>query len=394
MKISRKQTIPHRTWLEIDLQAVSRNTATLKSLLKEEAAMMAVVKSNAYGHGMVDCAKAALKGGADWLAVDELAEALELRAEGIKAPILVFGFTLPELYADAAAKNVSLTISSLETLQALAKAKPVAKGRRLKVHIKLDTGLHRQGIPESQVQQAVRIASGDGFAANAVLEGAYTHFAVMEDPAHEGYSRAQAESFKASVAQFQAKGLSPITHASASSGLLFSKDFHFDMARAGISLYGLWPSPEIEVHMKRVDPKLALVPVLSWKSVVSEVKLVPKGSRIGYDLTYEAPDDMRIAVMPVGYWHGFPRSLSNAGEVMVGGKRARVLGRVSMDMAVIDVTEIPSAKRGDEIVIIGAQGSGRGKDRISAEDIAVRAGTINYEIVTRINPLIPRIYKK
>lgn len=386
----KRQATSHRTWLETDLSAISRNAATLKSLLAESASLMAVVKSNAYGHGMAESAAAALRGGADWLAVDELAEALELRAAGIKAPVLVLGFTLPQLYAHAAAKNVSITISSLDSLQALAKAKPAAKGKRLKVHLKLDTGLHRQGVPEALVQQAVRIVSGEGFAANAVLEGAYTHFAAMEDPAREGYSRMQAESFRSSVAQLRAKGFAPLTHASASSGILFSKDYHFDMARAGIALYGLWPSPEIEAHMRRADPKLSLVPALSWKTVIGEVKLVERGSRIGYDLTYEAPRDLRIAVMPVGYWHGFPRSLSNAGEVLVGGRRCKVLGRVSMDMAVIDVTDVPSAKQGDEVVILGPQG----RDRISAEDIAARAGTINYEIVTRINPLIPRIFKK
>jgi alanine racemase len=394
MKTSKKQPAPHRTWLETDLSAISRNAAALKSLLAPKASLMAVVKSNAYGHGMVESAVAALKGGADWLAVDELAEALELRSEGIKAPVLVLGFTLPELYAHAAAKGVSVTISSLETLQGLAKAKAAAKGKRLKVHLKLDTGLHRQGIPEAQVQQAVRLAASEGFAANAVLEGAYTHFAAMEDPAYESYSRMQAESFRSAVEQLKAKGFSPITHASASSGLLFSQDFHFDMARAGIALYGLWPSPEIEAYMRRADPELALVPALSWKTVIGEVKLVPKGSRIGYDLTFEAARDSRIAVMPVGYWHGFPRSLSNAGEVLVGGRRAKVLGRVSMDMAVIDVTDVPSAKQGDQVVILGSQANGKSSDRISAEDIASRAGTINYEIVTRINPLIPRIFKK
>ncbi|MDP1625183.1 MAG: alanine racemase [bacterium] len=375
----------YRTWLEVNLGAIARNTAVLKSALSGRAAMMAVVKSNAYGHGMVECAKAALKGGADWIAVDELAEALELRTSGIKSPVLVLGFTMPELYETAAKKGVSLTISSLDSLRALAKAKLF---RRLKIHVKFDTGLHRQGIPESQVQQAVRVMEGKTFETKAIIEGAYTHFAAMEDPAHEDYSLKQAGAFKSVIFRLREKGFTPITHASASSGLLFSPDYYFDMARAGIAIYGLWPSPEIEAHSRRVLPGISLTPVLSWKTIVNEVKLVPKGALIGYDLTCEATRDSRIAVIPVGYWHGFPRSLSNSGEVLVGGKLAKVLGRVSMDMTVIDVTDIPLVKAGDEVVLLGKQG----KTSISAEALASRAGTINYEIVTRINPLLPRVY--
>lgn len=375
----KKQPKPHlRTWVEVDYKAIENNARTLKSLLVDEAAMMAVVKSNAYGHGMVASAKAALRGGADWLGVDEISEGFELRKKGIKAPILVLGYTLPELYKSAAEKNISLSISSLESLQNLSKMR---LSKKLRIHLKFETGLNRQGIPESHIQQAIRIACQAKFP--AVVEGAYTHFAAMEDPMRESYSKKQAEALRSAVAKLHAKGFAPITHASASSGILFKKEFHFDMSRAGIVLYGLWPSREIRLWAKGTE----IVPALSWKTIVSEVKLVKKGSKIGYDLTHEAARDSRIAIIPVGYWHGLRRSLSNNGAVLVGGKRANILGRVSMDMTIIDVTDIPSVKQGDETVLIGRQG----KEAISVEEVAEKTGTINYEVVTQINPLIPRV---
>ncbi len=383
-----------RTWIEVDYKAIEKNARTLKALLADEVAMMAVVKSNAYGHGMVESARACLRGGATWLGVDEVTEAFELRAKGVKAPILVLGYTLPELYKEAAKKKISLTISSLDSLRALAKTRLSPK---LRIHLKFDTGLHRQGILETHVQQMVRIISAKGFP--AIIEGAYTHFAVMEDPMMQEYSKMQARAFRAMVAKLNQKGFAPITHASASSGILFSKDFHFDMSRAGIALYGLWPSPEIRkwatsVGDTSVAPKL--VPALSWKTIVTEVKLVNRGVRVGYDLTYETNRPSRLAIIPLGYWHGLPRSLSGTNakpglQVLVCGHRASVVGRISMDMAAIDVTDIPSIKQGDEVVVIGSQIAGGKTETITAEEVAERAGTINYEIVTRINPLIPRI---
>ncbi len=378
--MKKPQTQPSRTWVEVDRGAIENNARTLKALLSEGTALMAVVKSNAYGHGMAASAEAALRGGAEWLAVDEVAEALELRSKGVKAPILVLGYTLPELYKAAVAKNISLTVSSLESLQNVARMRFSKKPR---IHLKFDTGLHRQGILESHVQQAIRIASAKGFP--GIIEGAYTHFAVMEDPMRQDYSKMQVRAFKAIMAKLEAKGFAPITHASASSGILFSKDFHFDMCRAGIALYGLWPSPEIR---KWADGTV-LAPALSWKTIVSEVKLVGKGVKVGYDLTFETLRPSRLAVIPVGYWHGLPRSLSNKGHVLVCGKKAAIIGRVSMDMSIIDVTDVASVEQGSEVTIIGVQG----KESIAADEVAKEAGTINYEVTTRINPLIPRVYR-
>lgn len=368
----------HRTWVEIDTKALATNVSNMKLLLAQEVLCMAVVKSNAYGHGMVLAAHAAIAGGADWLAVDDVHEALTLRAAKIRVPILVLGYTMPELYKKAIDKKISLTISSLDGLKYIASLKPT---KRFAIHIKFDTGLHRQGILESHVQQALRVISAPTFP--AVIEGVYTHFAAMESPEREGYSLMQIEAFQTIVTKLNAKGFTPITHASASSGILFSQKYNCDMARSGISIYGVWPSKEIKLWARDTQ----LIPVLSWKTRITEVKLISKGSKIGYDLTCEVDHDARIAIIPVGYWHGLPRSLSNKGEVLVAGGRAKILGRISMDMTIIDITDLASVKTGDEVVLIGTQG----KEAITAEEMALKAGTINYEILTRINPLLPRI---
>ncbi len=367
-----------RTWLEINYRAITNNMCTLRTLITGETMLMAVVKSNAYGHGIVASARAAILGGATWLGVDEISEALVLRKEGIKVPILVLGYTLPEWYKTAAVKNISLTVSSLDVLQDIS---DMSFTKPLKIHIKFDTGLHRQGIMESHIQQSIRIISRASFP--AVIEGMYTHFATMEDPLREDYSRMQRDTFKRIITLFALKKITPITHAGASSALLFSKEFHFDMVRVGIATYGLWPSREI----KRWAKDTTLVPALTWKTIVGEVKLVQKGARVGYDLTHELSRNSRLAIIPVGYWHGLPRALSNTGSVLIGGKKVPIVGRVSMDMTIVDVTDSPRVTIGSEVVIIGNQGA----ESITADEVAQKASTINYELVTRINPLIPRI---
>jgi alanine racemase len=232
------------------------------------------------------------------------------------------------------------------------------------------------------VQQVIRTITQPHFPAN--IEGVYTHFASIEDPMARDYSVMQRDALKAIATKIQAKGFAPTVHASSGAGILFSKDFNFDMARAGIAIYGLWPSQDI----RRWAKDTTLVPALTWKTIVTEVKMVEKGSKIGYDMTHTLTRNSRLAIIPVGYWHGLPRSLSNKGHfVLVGGKRAPIVGRVSMDLTIIDVTDVPTVRIGSEAVLIGQQG----KEVASAEAMAESAGTINYEVVTRINPLLPRL---
>ncbi len=385
--------------MEIDKDAIAKNIARLKSFIAPKTKFLAVVKSNAYGHGIVEYAKESKKSGVDFFGVDSFEEAMELRNVGIKEPILVLGYVFPANFAQCAKRNISVTISSLESLQAVARQGAVfervsrseAHKRKngtlprlaLKLHIKIDTGLHRQGFQDSDVEEVFKEIHKAG--REIIIEGLYTHFAAMETPKYESYSRMQIRELQKWRNIFSMVGIHPIVHSSATSGIFFSKEFHFDMVRGGISLYGLWPSNEI----KEVAPKTKLVPVLTWKSVITEVKKVKALERVGYDLTEKLSRDSMLAVVPLGYWHGIPRSLSSKGEFLVRGKRAKIIGRVSMDMVVIDVTGIKDAEQGDEVVVIGRQG----KEEVSAEEFAEKAGTINYEIVTRINAAIPRIYK-
>ncbi len=369
-----------RTWVEIDTKAIAKNIARLKSFLAPKTKFLAVVKSNAYGHGIVGYAKESKKSGVDFFAVDSIEEALELRDAGIRESILVLGFVFPEQFKLAAENNISVTISSLESLRTLFFLK---SKKLLKIHVKIDTGLHRQGFQGGEVE---KVFSGIKNASKKIIvEGLYTHFAAMETPSYIDYSRGQILELKKWQRAFVLFGYNPIVHSSASSGIVFSKEFHFDMVRGGIALYGLWPSQEI----KEVAPKTKLAPVLSWKTVVSEVKKVNSGERVGYDLTEKLNRDSILAVIPLGYWHGIPRTLSGKGEFLIRGKRAKIIGRVSMDMVIVDVTLISGVTQGDEVVVIGKQG----KQEVSAEEFADKAGTINYEIVTRINAAIPRIYR-
>ncbi len=387
--------------MEIDRGAVARNIARLKSFLAPKTKFMAVVKSNAYGHGMIQYAREAKKSKVDFFAVDSFEEAIELRDARIKEPILILGFVFPANFAQCAAKNISVTISSLESLKAAARQGAVfervsrseahkrkngalpRESSALKIHIKVDTGLHRQGFQAGDVEKVFREIKKAGN--KIAIEGLYTHFAAMETPKYESYSRMQIRELQKWKNVFSMVGIHPIIHSSATSGIFFSREFHFDMVRAGISLYGLWPSNEI----KEVAPQTKLFPLLTWKAIISEVKKIKSGERVGYDLTEKLKRDSILAVVPIGYWHGIRRSLSGKGEFLVRGKRAKIIGRVSMDMLVIDVTDIAGVKQSDEVVIIGAQG----KERVSAEEIADKTGTINYEVVTQINAAIPRIYK-
>ena len=369
-----------RTWVEIDTKAIAKNIARLKSFIAPKTKFLAVVKSNAYGHGIIAYAKESKKSGVDFFGVDSIEEALELRGAGIRESILVLGFVFPEQFKVAAEKNISITISSLESLRTLFFLK---SKKPLKIHIKVDTGLHRQGFLGSDIEKVFRELKKTGD--RIIIEGLYTHFAAMETPKYIDYSRMQIRELQKWKNVFSMVGIHPIVHSSATSGIFFSREFHFDMVRAGISLYGLWPSNEI----KEVAPKTKLLPVLSWKSIVTEVKKVKAGERVGYDLTEKLNRDSILAVVPLGYFHGIPRSLSSKGEFLVRGKRAKIIGRVSMDMVVVDITDIKNVRQGDEVVVIGKQGG----EEISAEEFAEKAGTINYEIVTRINTVIPRIYK-
>ena len=376
-----------RTWIEIDKSAIKHNYQILRKTISKKCLLMAVVKSNAYGHGLLDFAKNITSLGADWLGVDSVTEAIPLRKSGIKKPILILGFTLPKMLKEAVRQGLSVTISSFESLKEVEKIKNKLKGKsKIKIHIKVDTGMHRQGFLEKDLPQVIEILKNlSKKKSDLVIEGLFTHFAAGKNPNLPTFTIEQLKEFEKWRAAFNEAGFTPIIHASASAGTFLLPRAHFDMVRVGISLYGIWPSEEVRSH---AENKISLKPILSWKTLIGEIKTIPAGSKIGYDGTETVIKETQIAICPIGYWHGFPRSLSSVGYVLVGGRKCRVLGRVSMDMITIDIGGVKEVKVGAEVVVLGKQGG----EEITAHDMAILAGTSGYEIVTRINPLIKRIY--
>jgi len=341
---------------------------------------MAVVKSNAYGHGLVDFSREMEKLRADFLGVDSITEARTLRRVGVKLPILVLGYTMPGLLNEAAEDDISLTVSTFETLNAIGNAK---LSKPLRVHLKVDTGMHRQGFLAADLPKILGKLKVES--PKLKVEGLFTHFAAAKNPAFPKDVERQMLEFEKWMRAFKKAGYTPITHAAASAGVMLFPKSHLDLVRVGMSLYGLWPAPEVrEVLQERIE----LRPALVWKSLITEVKKLPKGSRIGYDLTETLVKDSSIAIVPVGYWHGYPRALSSIGSVVVRGKECRVLGRVSMDMLTIDVSAVKGVRVGDEVIVMG------GKDElpVSAAGLARSLDASWYEVVTRLNPLIKRIY--
>ncbi|MDD3396525.1 MAG: alanine racemase [Acidaminococcaceae bacterium] len=366
--------VQRNAWAEIDLAAVRNNVQEAKKFLKEGTTLCAVVKANAYGHGAVPVAQAALEAGAGFLAVAITQEALELREAGIKAPILVLG-TLPAGHAKTiVAYGVSQTVYTLEAAQALSEAAVHLK-KKAKIHLGIETGMNRIGcLPCDLAQLVEHIAA----LPNIEIEGVFSHFATGDDAdktfAHEQFAR-----FKLALDVLRKEGLKvSYKHIANSAVIGEMASTHLDMVRQGITLYGLWPSPEVEHNMK-------LQPVMTVKARVSYVKEILPGETVGYGRTYEAKSKRRIATLPIGYADGVSRHLSNKGYVVIRGKQAPIVGRVCMDQMMVDVTDIPQVAFGDEAIVMG------GKE-VSFDLIAQWMDTINYEPMCLITSRIPRIY--
>lgn len=373
-----------RTWIEVNKKALEHNFYTFLGLIPAQTRLMAVIKSNAYGHGLTLIAKELasykLRSPKDklWFGVDSIIEALRLRREDVKNPILVLGFTLAGKIGEAAQKNITLSISNFAALEELAKTQ-----NRPQFHLKIDTGMHRQGFLPSQVPEL----TGQIKRYKLNPRGIYTHFASAKDAAYPTYTLEQLAQFKEVLKKFKKAGYKNLTkHAAASGGTLLFPRAHFDMVRIGMGLYGYWPS--IESQIFRRESQIKLRPILTWKTLVAEIKKIPKDSYVSYDLTEKVSRDTVIAVLPIGYWHGYDRGLSGIGKVLIKGRRAKVLGRVTMDMIIVDVTEIRGLKVGDEAVLVGKQG----RRFIWADELALKIGTSPYEFLTRLNPLIYRTY--
>jgi alanine racemase len=371
--------------IEISKTALVHNIRQFRRIIGPRRRFMAVVKANAYGHGLREVSGIALGHGVDWLGVNSVEEGVSLRDAGFGCPILVLGYVPLRALGEAVARELRVIVYNLETVDRLAAAAR-KQGRRAIVHLKVETGTHRQGVEVGEVWpfvQAVRRHS------SLVLEGMSSHFANIEDTTKHDYPRLQLEAFRTACRAVQNHGVRvPVKHMSCTASTILFPETDFSMARVGIGLYGHWPSKETYLSCleKKKEP-LSLKPVLSWKSRIAQVKRAGQDSCVGYGCTYKTTRPTVLAVIPVGYFDGYDRGLSNAAHVLIRGRRAQVRGRVAMDFFMADVTDIPGVSLEDEVTLIGADG----REKITAEDLAGLAGTISYEILARINPQIPRI---
>ena len=371
--------------VEVSRSALVHNIREFRRLIGRKRKFMAVVKANAYGHGLLEVAGVALGNGVDWLGVNSLDEGAALRDAGITAPVLVLGYVPLRGLEESVARDLRLTVYNRETLVRLS-ALAVRTGKSVPVHVKVETGTWRQGVPPKDIGAFVgEIRRRPGL----VLEGLSSHFANIEDTTRHDYPRRQLEAYRAACREVEAGGTGvPLRHMSCTASTILFPEPEFNLARVGIGLYGLWPSKEtyLSCVLQKKKP-LSLEPVLAWKARVAQVKKVPAGAYVGYGCTYRTTRPTVLAVVPVGYFDGYDRGLSNAAHVLVKGRRAPVRGRVAMDFFMADVTDVPGVKLEDEATLIGADG----RERITAEDLAGLAGTISYEILARINPLVPRV---
>ncbi len=377
---------PGDLWAEIDLGAVDHNLRALRRLTGPQVRMLAAVKANAYGHGMVEVARRAAASGVHMLGVARVSEGIRLRLAGIETPVLIFGYTPPEAVPELLRHDLTPTVFSLATAEAMSGA-ALAGGRRLAVHVKVDTGMGRIGLlPEGRhpdgegaaVPEIERIAGLRGL----VPEGIYTHFAASDSRDKTSAVR-QFARFTGVLSALAARGVVfPLRHAANSGAIIDMPETHLDMVRPGISVYGLYPSDEVD--KARID----LIPVMTLKARIAQLKSVPAGFPVSYGSTYTTPRPTRIATVPVGYADGYRRALSSRGVMLVGGRRVPVVGRVCMDLTMLDVGGVPGVRPGDAVVILGAQGG----ERITADEIAEWLGTIHYEVVSSVMARVPRVY--
>lgn len=374
------------SWLEIDRKALAANARAFRGLLQPPAQLVAVVKADGYGHGLAIAAPAAVEGGAEWLAVGTLEEGARLREMlGPDFPVLVLNHLHPKDAPDIVRRNLRVTVYSAAVLDALS-AVAAALGSTARVHLKLETGTGRQGV---ELREALDLARRAAALPGVELEGLSTHFADIEDTTDHIYAERQLARFREGVAALEDAGVRPpLLHTACSAASILFPETHFDLARVGIGLYGLWPSRETLVSARERGIRgFQLVPAMSWKCLVAQVRQVSPGSFVGYGRTWRATRPTRIAVLPVGYYEGYPRALSGRSHVLIRGRRAPVVGRICMNMMMVDVTDIPGVEAGEVAVLLGASG----EERIRAEDLAAWAGTIHYEIVSRIHPSLPRL---
>lgn len=367
------------SWAEIDLDAIAFNIRAFKRQVGDKVMVIAVVKANAYGHGAIPVAEAALEAGAGMLAVHRMIEGVELRKAGLRAPTLILGYTPPDGADWVVDHQLTPSLTTWEFAQALS-SRAIAQGAIVPVHIKVDSGMSRYGLlPGEVLEFLAAIAALPGLR----LEGLFTHFATA-DESDQNHACQQLAVFKDVQAAARQAGFEfPLLHAANSAALMTLPEAYFDAVRPGIAMYGLNPSNEW-------SPPFEIRPALTLKSLVSRVRWLSPGAGVSYGRTFVASQPILAALAPVGYGDGYHRILSNTGYVLIRGQRAPILGRVCMDQFVVDVSAIPGVQQNDEVVLVGKQAGAS----IRAEQIAALAGTINYEVTTSLLPRVARLYFK
>jgi len=367
-------------WADIDLNAIAHNIAELRRVTHPKARFMAVVKANAYGHGAIEVATEALKHGAQMLGVARISEGLHLRHAGIDAPILVMGYSPPEIASKLIQANLTQTVYSEETARAISDY-AISCGKTVQIHIKTDTGMGRLGFAAKEAQSLSDIEAIARLP-GIEIEGIFTHFATA-DSRDKIFAKIQLELFTEFTDKLRQRGLEiPIRHAANSAGIMEMPESHLDMVRAGIAMDGVNPADETD------KTRITLKPAMMLKSRVIHLKCVPAGFAVSYGCTYQTPKQTVIATVSIGYADGLNRLLSSRGCMLVRGQWAHIVGRVCMDLTMLDVGHIPAVKIGDEVVIFGSQENAS----ISVDDMASMLNTINYEIVSTITARVVRQY--
>ena len=364
------------TWAEIDLDAIAHNVQALKGFVGPRTQLIASVKANAYGHGLLPIARTALEAGASRLAVHRIQAAIALREMGITAPILLLGPVVPSGIDPVLLNDITPTLVDWETAKLISEhaERPVA------VHVKVDTGMSRYGLEPEQAVDFVRYIAR---LPRIHVEGLFSHFASADEP-NLAFAQRQWEHFQAILQAIEDAGISiPLPHICNSAGMIAMPEAHLAAVRPGILIYGMAPSPESK-------PPFELRRALTLKSIVAKVRDLPAGATISYGRTFTATRSLRTALIPLGYGDGYPRLISNRGQVLIRGRRAPIRGRICMDQLVVEITDMPDVAVGDEVVVIGRQDA----DEISPEEVATWAETINYEITTSLLPQVVRVYRR
>jgi alanine racemase len=374
-----ERALTFSTWVEIDLDALTHNIGEVRSRIGGGLRTMLVVKADAYGHGAVEVSRVAVAGGIDMLGVATLHEGIELRQAGIDAPVLILSPPMEDETDGIVEYDLSCTVPSLAIARAISRAARARGGSAL-VHVEVDTGMGRSGVI---LDEALPFVAAVSKLPDLTLEGVFTHFPSSDDD--PDYTESQVRSFCTLLDRLARKGVEvPIRHA-ANSGAILGVPSSFgsplNMVRPGIVVYGLRPSLP-------ASDGFALAPVMSFKSRIAQLRELPAGHPVSYGRTYTTPRALRVAVVPVGYGHGYSWRLSNSAEVLIRGYRAPVVGRVTMDVTMVDIDAIPAAAVGDEVVLFGSQGT----ETITVDEVAARVGTINYEVICGIGKRVARVY--